>query len=607
MTPESIYERREQAYRRLHERQRQTAIRLSNLRLATVAAGLVAGVFLYRAVGTLAGLAVGGLTLVLFAYFALRHMRVQRQLGYSAVLRELNHKGLERAAGRWTSFPDTGAEFKDDEHPFASDLDLFGQASFFQWLNSTHTELGRQALARLLQRPAQDCAEIRARQEAAAELARALPWRQRFEAEGQLAAGKLAPTEPLLQWARASHPSYLTPAVKLGVWLLPAITISLLVAYLAAGAVPWQAPAAFAVIQLLLLRVGGNERGGVLTMVYRQEAQLKSYSAMLEHLERKRFASTWLRERQASLRNGAGQPAYEQIRHLSQIAERIANRENAIFIFVNILILWDYHCMIALERWKRDSGPLLGAWLEVLAEVEALASLAHIGFEHPDWTRPTVVEALAPGGEHGLAATGMGHPLITRNRVDNDFELTLPTQVTVITGSNMSGKSTFLRTVGANLVLAYAGAPVCAAAFSCSRMSLWTCMRVADNLEQSISSFYAEILRIKRIVEAAKKGRVFFLLDEIFKGTNSLDRHQGAKALIAHLQRDGALGLISTHDLELGDLERGSGVRIRNFHFREYYEGQQLRFDYKLRRGVSTTRNALYLIKLAGIELEEGG
>ena len=190
----------------------------------------------------------------------------------------------------------------------------------------------------------------------------------------------------------------------------------------------------------------------------------------------------------------------------------------------------------------------------------------------------------------------------------NDFALVEPVRVAVITGSNMSGKSTFLRTVGVNLVLAYAGAPVCAARFACPHVQLWTCMRVEDNLQQRISAFYAEILRIKRIVEAVRGGaRVCFLLDEIFKGTNSHDRHTGARALISQLQRAGAIGLVSTHDLELGELEHESGGRIINYRFREYYEGNEIRFDYKLRPGISPTRNALHLIRMAGIELDEEG
>ncbi|HWJ02256.1 MAG TPA: DNA mismatch repair protein, partial [Verrucomicrobiae bacterium] len=176
----------------------------------------------------------------------------------------------------------------------------------------------------------------------------------------------------------------------------------------------------------------------------------------------------------------------------------------------------------------------------------------------------------------------------------------------LITGSNMSGKSTLLRTAGLNLVLAYTGAPVCAENFRCSVMRVYTCMRVTDNIEQSISSFYAELLRIKTIVQAAReRGQVFFLLDEIFKGTNSQDRHTGAKILIKQLSKQGAMGMVSTHDLELSELEKESKGQIRNYHFREYYENDQIRFDYLLRSGPSTTRNALYLIKLAGIELEQ--
>jgi len=325
---------------------------------------------------------------------------------------------------------------------------------------------------------------------------------------------------------------------------------------------------------------------------------------MLERLERQSFASPWLRERQRRLRSADGEPAYRQVRRLSRLADRISSRQNAFAIIVNLLILWEIHSMIALERWKQESGRLLPTWLRTLGEVEAVASLAGIRFEHPDWAVPEVLE----DRQTGLEARVMGHPLLGSDRVCNDFSLKEPVRVALITGSNMSGKSTFLRTVGVNLVLAYAGAPVCAEAFTCSRVHLWTCMRTQDNLEQGISSFYAEILRIKRIVEAARTGGpVFFLLDEIFKGTNSRDRHLGARALITQLQEAGAFGLVSTHDLELADLERESGGRIVNYHFREHYEGDAIRFDYRLRPGVSTTSNALHLIRLAGIHLAGEG
>lgn len=546
-------------------------------------------------------MAVGCLTLIVFGYLAFRHERLRRRLAFAQAMEGINQKGAERAAGRWAAFADTGADFRDDDHAYASDLDLFGASSLFQWISSAQTPFGRARLAQDLGQPRTDPADILARQEAVTELAGKLTWRQRFEAEGLLAGKRSEPTEPLLQWAGHSYPGYLERFVKVGILVLPAITMLTVALYAVGRILPWPVPAAFVLVHVLLLRAGGKERSQALSTVYRFEARLRTYARMLEHLEQQRFGGEWLKARQGQLRDSAGRPAFAQIRRLSAIAERISNRENAYFFLINVLLLWDYQCMVALEEWKRESGRRLGAWLGVLAELEALSSLANIRSEHPDWAMPTVARA---DGQTGLSARSLGHPLITQNRVANDFDLNAPARITVVTGSNMSGKSTFLRTVGINLVLAYAGAPVCADEFHCSLMHLWTSMRTADNLGQSVSSFYAEVLRTKRIVDAARATKpVCFLIDEIFKGTNSHDRHLGAKALIVQLEKEGAFGLISTHDLELGDLERESHGRITNYHFREYYQDGQIHFDYILRRGVSTTRNALYLIKMMGIEV----
>lgn len=599
MNPTTVYGRRQRAYEALQTEQRRAADRLSNLRLLSVIVGFALSYVVYRTASHGMGFALGFLTCVLFGYLALQHHRVVRQLRYAEALSGINQKGGDRSTGRWAAFADTGVEFRDEEHPYASDLDLFGQGSLFQWISSAQTALGREALARLLKQAPGSVGQIVARQAAVTELGRRLAWRQWFEAEGLVIRDRLQPAEPLVRWAEESDPVYLQPWVRLGIRILPVITI-LMLALSAVHWVPWTVSVVFVILQGLLLRIHGKERSRVLSMVHRFESGLRTYSRMLARLESRRFDAPWLTAQQERLRDAAGRPAYEQIRRLSAIAERISNRHNAMFMLVNILTLWDYQCMVELERWKQESGRLLGTWLQVLGEVEALSSLANIRFEHPDWGMPTVT-----GDSGGLSAQRMGHPLITRNRICNDFDLNEPARIAVITGSNMSGKSTFLRTVGINLVLAYSGAPVCAEAFRCSVMRLWTSMRVADNLEQNISSFYAELLRIKRVVAAARAGeRVCFLLDEIFKGTNSHDRHQGARALIRQLQKQGAYGLISTHDLELGELQKESHGRIRNYHFREYYEGEAIRFDYTLRTGISTTRNALYLIRLVGIDLD---
>lgn len=598
--PCKTYDRRIKAYERLLEKQRQTANRLSNYRLIAVILGFALAFFIYRTLNPLMGLSFGFLTLILFGYLAFLHKHVLSHLNSSRILIELNRTGENRLSGNWVTFSDSGEEFEDKDHPYASDLDLFGQGSFFQWINSAHTPMGREALANILKNPLKDPSQIMERQAAVTELARKLDWRQRFELEGILISNQLKPPAPLLRWAEESNEAYLQPSLKLGVRVLPAVALLMIILYAFHFFVLWQIPVLLVLIQFFLLRIYGKNRSQVLSTVYRYEDSLKTYAHMLKRLEKRPFSSPWLKVRQENLHDLKGKTAYQQIQKLSKISERISDRENAIFLIVNILTLWDYQCMIALEEWKKESGKRLKLWLKVLAEAEALSSLANVRFDNPEWAMPII------DNQNGLSAKKMGHPLLTQKRVCNDFEMNQTSTITLITGSNMSGKSTFLRTVGSNLVLSYIGVPVCAEQFRCSRMNLWTCMRVSDNLEQSISSFYAEILRIKQIVEAAKTDKpVFFLLDEIFKGTNSHDRHFGAKALIKQLQKDGALGLISTHDLELGELEKESNGQMRNYHFREYYQNQEIRFDYTLRKGISTTRNALYLIKMAGIELEE--
>lgn len=598
--PHISYNRRIKAYEKLLKKQKQTADRLSNYRLGSVILGLAVAFLIYRTFNPSFGLSFGFFTLILFGYLAFQHKRVLAQIKAAKILIKLNHKRLNRLTGDWVNFSESGEEFNDESHPYASDLDFFGQGSFFQWINSTHTPMGCKALASMLKQPLKERSLILERQAAVDELARKLNWRQHFELEGILITDDLKPSAPLLQWAEELNTAYLQSSLKLGVRILPAATLLMIVLSALKLSVPWQIPTLMVLIQFIFLRLYGKNRSHILSTVYSYEASIKTYAQMLKRLEKQPFTSPCLKGRLESLRDRKGKPAYQQIQKLSQISERISNRENALFLIINILTLWDYQCMIALEEWKKESGKRLRLWLEVLAEFEALSSLANIRFDNPEWTMPII------DSQNGLSAQKMGHPLLTQKRVCNSFEMKPTSSITLITGSNMSGKSTFLRTVGSNLILAYIGAPVCAEKFSCSRMNLWTCMRISDNLEQSISSFYAEILRIKQIVEAAKTDKpVFFLLDEIFKGTNSHDRHFGAKALIKQLQTDGAFGLISTHDLELGELEKECNGRIKNYHFREYYQNNEIRFDYTLREGISTTRNALYLIKMAGIKLEE--
>lgn len=598
--PETRYNKRLHTFELLLKKQTRSASFFSNLRLALALSGLGSAFYLYKAGNRYLSAAVFLLTLTVFIYVVYKHERISKNRGYTRSLADINRKSLKRRNGTWNEFSDTGNEYKDSTHPFSEDLDIFGKGSLFQWINSTHTFVGRNRLARFLTEPLTEENEIKNRQEAITELAGNIAWRQKFEAEAMIVRQKANNTSPLLSWAAVECSVYRKLWVIVIVRLLPAVTLGLLAAtiFISPSLLRLFVPAF--IIQLLILYLFGKERSKALKTVYIYEENLKTYYKMLKRFETKKFKSVLLRKLQKSLNDQNKQQAYRQIEKLAKIVDSISNRNNAVFIIINILTLWDYQCMIALEKWKANSGRYLSKWFEVLGKVEALASLSLIRHDHPDWTIPQVHQ-----GRLLFSAKSMGHPLLAKNRVVNDLEFDKPAGILIITGSNMSGKSTLLRTAGINLVLAYTGCPVCAGAFTCSLMSIFTCMRVSDNLGNNISSFYAELIRIKMIISAAKTAKpLFFLLDEIFKGTNSHDRHIGAKTVIKQLGKANALGMVSTHDLELAELEKENDGQVKNYHFEEHYKDGKLDFDYKLRNGVSTTRNALYLLKMAGINIE---
>ncbi|MDR3542473.1 MAG: MutS family DNA mismatch repair protein [Desulfosporosinus sp.] len=599
LEPKEQYEKRKMYYARRLENQNQMINQLSNVRLVTFLAGCALAVFFYMTQRSSLGWGTVILTAVSFAGLVLWHQKLRTRQKYMRALYENYDQASKRLAGEWKSFADYGEDFKDNAHPYSEDLDLFGFGSLFQWINVAKTFRGRAKLKEALTEPPEGIGMILKKQAAIKELARNLAWRQRFLAEARLTEQPLKSPELIIEWAKTYDPTYLRVGVLIFARALPIITSAFLLCYLLTARVSFWFPLTGLVIQTSILFVG-KQRGKVLNAVYTYKDSIKIYEKMLERFEKRIFQADYLQTLKKGLYNRDGKTAFEQIRKLSGLAELIANRGNAMFLVINILTLWDMQCMIALESWKEKSGHFLGCWVETLAELEALSSLAIIHSDHPSWEMPVI-----SGENRDIRVVKMGHPLL-REPVYNDLSMTEASGILLITGSNMSGKSTLLRTMGINLVLAYAGAPVCAQRFSCSMLRIYTCMRVSDNLGENISSFYAELLRIKGIVSASKtEEKIFFLLDEIFKGTNSQDRHAGARVLIRQLSKVGALGMVSTHDLELGDLERESDRRIRNYHFREYYKNDQIQFDYKLRPGISTTRNAMYLIKMAGIEVDQ--
>jgi hypothetical protein len=543
----------------------------------------------------------------------------------------LLERGEQRIAGAIAGFPERGERFLGAGHPYASDLDVLGPASLFQLVSAAQTGAGEAMLAHWLSSPAgpdrassldggsapkppgpgspatagdgeAGAREIAARQEAVRELATATAFREDLAVCGVESGTKGHGAEPFLAWAEAgaAGPSPLLMLVGQG---LVVVTMGMLLASQILGLKGllgnlWAIPLA---VQLAVLMVLRPQLEPILAPVSSREAPFGRYVALFRLIEGARFRAPRLERLHAAIAGGdaAGSPASHELGRLQTLLSFAEVRQAGIFaVLANGFLLWDVFCAAALRRWRVRAGANVRRWIEAMAELEALASIATFAAEHPAFAFPEV-----SAGDLHFVAEGLGHPLIPpAQRVENDVAIDAPGSGLLITGSNMSGKSTLLRAVGINAVLALAGAPVCARRLSLSHCQVRTSMRIKDSLEEGVSHFYAELQRLKTIVDAANAGeRVLFLLDEVLHGTNSRERNIGAKAVVVHLLAQGAIGAVSSHDLGLADLEAESGGRVKNVHFQELVAGDRMTFDYRLKPGVVTSSNALRLMKLIGI------
>lgn len=511
------------------------------------------------------------------------------------LLVKINEKGLKRISGQFKEFKDNGLEYLEEKHPFINDLDVFGHNSIFQYTNSTVTKGGKEELVRILKmEKVFNHVEIKERQVAIKELGDKPQWRQKLIVEGKLNNSPNIDLLSLLKWSKEKESSSpLRVAIACTFIFVTIVSI-----YLAFRKV---IPESFILLNFMVnffvLKILSKGMAEEINLFDSIKNSIRGYSKILELIEDESFNSGYLEGLKSKLKNN-NLRCKDEMKKFSSILDWAGNSKyNAYYLILNVLLFSDVFLMRNLEKWREKNGERLEKWLEVMHEIDALSSIANLSFENQDWSYPVILK------ENEIEGFNIGHPLLGEKAVRNTFSLRNGQKVSLITGSNMSGKSTFLRTIGVNLLLSYIGAPVCAEKFSCGIMNIYTCMRTKDNLEESISSFYAEILRIKILIEASKRGEnIFFLLDEIFKGTNSKDRHTGAIVLIKQLLQYGGVGLVSTHDLELCDLEE-KDKNIINYNFREFYENDKIKFDYILRKGKSETQNAIHLMKLAGIEI----
>lgn len=506
----------------------------------------------------------------------------------------INNNELSVLHGNYYDSED-GLYFLPDEHPYAADIDLFGKASIYQYMNRCTSEQSKKLFASLLL-TASEKKTIIERQEAAKSLAPYFEWRQQLQSSGLADPLTFATEKKIISWLHTPTP------LRQAFWkFLPNIFTAISIVALSACLLDWLSSSAFILFAFVLF-VFAKFTSGKVNKTYMQlskiENEVNTIGQQLTLIERLPATSPLLGSYKSTLeKNGS-----ENIKELKQILHRFDFRLNVlVFIFLNTFLLWDLRQTLSLNKWKNKNAVFVPQWFAILADIEVLNTLATLTFNHPDWVFPNIAEEYFT-----LAGEQIGHPLIVaKHRVNNSFTTLGTGKVNIITGSNMAGKSTFLRSIAVNLVLAQMGAPVCAKAFTFSIVKLFSSMRISDNLAENTSTFYAELKKLKSIIEQVKQHeKVFILLDEILRGTNSLDRHTGSVALVKQLIRERSVAVIASHDVELASLEKEYAEAITNYHFDVQVEGEELYFDYKLKRGICQSMNASLLMKKIGIEIE---
>jgi len=621
MTPRDRYRTHIKRWSARREVASAHALVISRLRLVSFFGGVLLLILGLR--DGYSWLAVTGVALlVVFGVFVVRHARVLGEIERADAALAVGSEGLARLARDWNALPDVPPprDVALDTHPFARDLDLYGHASLTKWLGRSATRDGATRLANWLLAPAAPD-DIRARQTSIEELAAKHDWRESLAIEGRLAAASQEDLQQFLRWAEDDAAVLPTP-VKVLAFVVPAITWILLAVWffdavkrlppltgdtfglwLSDGLINgwWLLPVLVSVT--LSFAFAGRVRAQFDSATLGQRV-LEGYASMLRLVCEEAWQAPQLVELQAALRSGGSAPA--QVRALARLVgwSELRSGQPLLHFPIQALTLWDFHVLFAIERWRSRSGRAVRGWFDALGAIDALSVLSAVRADEPDWAIPSVDSAARE-----LSASSLGHPLMPDDRVTNDVQVGPPGTVLFVTGSNMSGKSTLLRAIGLNTVLAQAGAPVCARALTMPPAALYTSIRVEDSLELGLSYFMAALARLKQIVDAAEHERgtgrtLLYLLDEILQGTNSVERAIAVRAVARHLLNAGAIGAMTSHDLTLAQEEPiKSAGRLVHFTEQVHPDGT-MSFDYRLRPGLATSRNAIRLMQLIGITPE---
>lgn len=572
---------------------------LSWLRLLAFLAGTLVPVLLFPFI-SIPFFTLTTLFLSLFIILVRMARQMQKKAEWHQVLEQLNKLELDALAGNFIHFKGDGENYINPHHFFSFDLDLFGRGSLFQLVNRTVFAEGEARLAQLFNNPGYSIDDIRKRQETLAELAQSVLFRQRFYALSALGNHQFPITEKIRGFS-ALDTSFLNTAwlwiSRLFPWIAASVIILVAVNVLSGSYLLYVFLIGMTLSGLAAKRVSRIHQG-----VSEMSSLLNQYSQLFELCGKSNFEAVELKNVVSQFDDGNDQCASKRIKELSRTTESLDLRLNFLVAAVlNGFLLWDIRQCFKVKNWIRRHSREAITWFDALHTIEAFNSLAGYMFSHPDFAIPQL------SNEVTLNTSALGHPMIEeRRRVCNDFQLADNQKIVILTGANMAGKSTFLRTVGINYLLACMGSTVCAQSFEFNPIPLISNMRTSDSLLRQESYFFAEMKRLQLIVNEIKtNGPHFFILDEILKGTNSVDKTKGSRALVKKLLVEGGIGLIATHDLELGEMQDEYQGRIVNHCFEVTQHEGRLLFDYKLRNGITHSHNATYLLMQMGLMDEE--
>lgn len=598
MNPENHYTERLSLTEGLLQQVKKQIFRISMLRLTLFMAG-VAGVYFFFNQTTLL---IAGICLTFLPFFILVkvHNRLFIRKEWLETQARIIQEELQALSGDYSSFED-GKEYVNPEHPYSFDLDIFGRRSLFQSINRTCTFFGKVRLAEWLQNHLHEKTSIEKRQEMVREISEHTLFREQFRVAGLVHHGQSSDAEKIEAWSQSPAQYLHARWVKAFIWGVPVINSLLLITSLAEWTSFSWLGLSFGIF--LVLSFGIIKRATYIQETYgKQLKSLNGYARLIALAKAEDWKSAGMQELMERF-NLNGQSPIQALQQLSKELDRLDLRNNQfLYVLLEGSIFFQLQEIVRIERWKARYGQHINEWLETVGKLDALCSLGTFAYNHPQYTYPELTEK-----PFCFLATQMGHPLMPASQcVKNDATIPSRPFFLIITGANMAGKSTYLRTIGVNYLLACVGTPVCCEKLKLHPNQLITSLRTSDSLSDNESYFFAELKRLKRIIDLLNQGQqLFIILDEILKGTNSMDKQKGSFDLIRQFMQLKANGIIATHDLLLGSLIKQFPEEIRNYCFEADIKENELTFSYKLREGVAQNMNACFLMKKMGIILQE--